>query len=304
MAVYSGSERIQDLSELISSIHREVARIAPDSEALHSINEIKLRMSGTSQVQQEAQLREQILSGNPPDYAMAHYALFLIGARLYDEASQFLDKANEVGPFEISPDEVWSYRSNIQAPRAMLLSAKGQLQERPYHVGFLGSVATNLALAGDFRQLLLACLAAQRVRQARQHIAALRRGQKRPGVEGPCLIALAGRHNNRQHRLRQVHRIHRQDIEARRFQRLMIWLETRAADQLALRELHQPGAWLRIQHKDRSARWQGHSPVLKGQHQGIENYSIHHLRCDSRPRCRWKAVLRLNGSRPPSPRPY
>ena len=152
MAVYSGSQRIQDLSELISSIHREVARIAPNSEALHSINEIKLRMSGTSQVQQEAQLREQILSGSPPDYAMAHYALFLIGARLYDEASQFLDKANEVGPFEISPDEVWSYRSNIQAPRAMLLSAKGQLQERPYHVGFLGSVATNLALAGDFRQ--------------------------------------------------------------------------------------------------------------------------------------------------------
>ncbi len=152
MAVYSSSARIQELSELISSIHREVARIAPDSEALHAINEIKLRMSGTSQVQQEVQLREQILSGNPPDYAMAHYALFLIGARLYEEASQFLDKANEVGPFEISPDEVWSYRSNIQAPRAMLLSAKGQLQERPYHVGFLGTVATNLALAGDFRQ--------------------------------------------------------------------------------------------------------------------------------------------------------
>lgn len=152
MAVYSSSARIQELSELISSIHREVARLAPDGEALHSINEITLRMSGTSQVQQEVQLREQILSGNPPDYAMAHYALFLIGARLYEEASQFLDKANEVGPFEISPDEVWSYRSNIQAPRAMLLSAKGQLQERPYHVGFLGTVATNLALAGDFRQ--------------------------------------------------------------------------------------------------------------------------------------------------------
>lgn len=152
MAVYSSSRRIAELSELISGIHREVARIAPDSEALYSINEIKLRMSGTSQIQQEAQLREQILSGNPPDYAMAHYALFLIGARLYDEASQFLDKANEVGPFEISPDEVWSYRSNIQAPRAMLLSARGQLQERPYHVSFLGTVATNLALAGDFRQ--------------------------------------------------------------------------------------------------------------------------------------------------------
>lgn len=152
MAVYSGSERIAELTELISSIHREVARLAPDSAALQSINEMKLRMSGTSQIQQEMQLREQILSGNPPGYAMAHYALFLIGARMYEEASQFLDRASDVGPFEISPDEVWSYRSNIQAPRAMLLSAKGQLQERPYHVGFLGTVATNLALAGDFRQ--------------------------------------------------------------------------------------------------------------------------------------------------------
>lgn len=152
MAVYSSSERIRELSQLINNIHREVARIAPNSAVLSSLNEIRLRMSGTSQIQQETQLREQILSGNPPDFAVAHYALFLMGARLYDEASQFLDKANEVGPFEISPDEVWSYRSNIQAPRAMLLSAKGQLQERPYHIGFLGTVATNLALAGDFRQ--------------------------------------------------------------------------------------------------------------------------------------------------------
>jgi DNA-binding winged helix-turn-helix (wHTH) protein/TolB-like protein len=152
MAVYSASQRIAELTELISSIHREVARLAPGSDALQSINEMKLRMSGTSQVQQEIQLREQIMSGNPPGYAMAHYALFLIGARMYEEASQFLDRASDVGPFEISPDEVWSYRSNIQAPRAMLLSAKGQLQERPYHVSFLGTVATNLALAGDFRQ--------------------------------------------------------------------------------------------------------------------------------------------------------
>lgn len=152
LAVYSSSARIQELSSLIDDIHREVARIASDSPVLSSINEIKLRMSGINQVQQEIQLREQILSGNPPEFAIAHYALFLIGARLYDEASQFLDKAAEVGPFEISPDEVWSYRSNIQPPRAQLLSAKGQLQERPYHIGFLGTVAINLALSGDFRQ--------------------------------------------------------------------------------------------------------------------------------------------------------
>jgi hypothetical protein len=65
----------------------------------------------------------------------------------------FWTKRTKSAPFEISPDEVWSYRSNIQAPRAMLLSAKGQLQERPYHVGFLGTVATNpCPWAGDFRQ--------------------------------------------------------------------------------------------------------------------------------------------------------
>lgn len=152
LAVYSSSARIQELSVLISDIHREVARIAPNSPVLSSINEIKLRMSGVNQLQQEFQLRDQILSGNPPEFAIAHYALFLIGARLYDEASQFLDRAAEVGPFEISPDEVWSYRSNIQPPRAQLLSAKGQLQERPYHIAFLGIVAVNLALSGDFRQ--------------------------------------------------------------------------------------------------------------------------------------------------------
>ncbi|MDP2348399.1 MAG: winged helix-turn-helix domain-containing protein [Gammaproteobacteria bacterium] len=152
LAVYSSSAKINELSKLISDIHREVSRLAPDSLILSSINEIKLRMSGNNQIQQEMQLRKQILSGNPPEFAVAHYALFLIGARMYAEAAQFLDAAGEVGPFEISPDEVWSYRSNIQPPRAMLLSAKGQLQERPYHISFLGTVATNLALAGDFRQ--------------------------------------------------------------------------------------------------------------------------------------------------------
>lgn len=152
LAVYSSSQTITELSALISDIHREVSRIAPHSEILSSINEIRLRMSGTNQIQQEMQLREQIMSGNPPDFAIAHYALFLTGARLYEEASKFLDKANEVGPFEISPDEVWSYRSSIQPPRTQLLSAKGQLQERPYHISFLGTVATNLALAGDYRQ--------------------------------------------------------------------------------------------------------------------------------------------------------
>lgn len=152
LAVYSNSATIEQMSSIINDLHREVSRIGPDSDVLRSINELKLRISGVNHVQQEIQLREQILSSNPPKYAIAHYALFLIGARLYDEATQLLEKAEEVGPFEISPDEEWSYKNNVQTPRNIILSAKGQLQNRPYHVSFLGTVATNLALSDDFRQ--------------------------------------------------------------------------------------------------------------------------------------------------------
>ena len=152
LAVYSGRDRIHEMFDVVLDVHREISRIAPESEILDSIHAIKLRLRGSSYVQQEMQLREQILSGNPPHFAMAHYALLLIGARMYDEAAQFLDQASEAGPYEISPDEVWSYRNNILPPSESVLARKNQLQQRPFHVAYLGSVAVNLALLGDFRQ--------------------------------------------------------------------------------------------------------------------------------------------------------
>jgi DNA-binding winged helix-turn-helix (wHTH) protein/TolB-like protein len=152
LAVYSGTDKINELLQLVLEVHREVSRIDPDSPILDSIHAIKLRMRGSSYVQQEMQLREQILSETPPRFAMAHYALLLIGARMYDEAHQFLDLASEVGPYEISPDEVWSYRNNVLTPSESVIARKNQLQQRPYHVAYLGSVAVNLALLGDFRQ--------------------------------------------------------------------------------------------------------------------------------------------------------
>lgn len=150
LAVYSSSERIEELTALVNEMHREVARIAPDSPVLLSIKEMLLRMSGINQILQEQQLRELIIAGDSPEFAIAHYSLFLIGARLYDEAQQLLDSAHEVGQFELSPDEVWSYRNQVYPPRARLLAAQGQLQQRPYHIGFLGAVATNLAFDGRF----------------------------------------------------------------------------------------------------------------------------------------------------------
>jgi TolB-like protein/DNA-binding winged helix-turn-helix (wHTH) protein len=152
LAVYSGTERINELFLTVLDVHRQISRINPDSPILDSIHAIKLRMRGSSYLQQETQLREQILSGQPPHFAIAHYALLLIGARLYDEAARFLDTASEAGPYEISPDEVWSYRHNVLPPADSVVARKQQLQQRPFHVSYLGSVAINLAVLGDFRQ--------------------------------------------------------------------------------------------------------------------------------------------------------
>jgi len=152
LAVYSRSEKIDEMYDLVLFVHREISRIDPDSSILDSIEAIKLRMRGSSYIQQEMQLRELILSGNPPSFAMAHYGLLLTGARLYDEASRLLDQAPEVGPYEISPDELWSYRIAVLPPSEAVLARKNQLQKRPFHVSFLGSLAINLTTLGDFRQ--------------------------------------------------------------------------------------------------------------------------------------------------------
>lgn len=152
LAVYSGADKIEKMYQLVLDTHRQISQINPDSDILDSIHAIKLRMRGSSYIQQEMQLREQILSGKPPHFALSHYALLLIGARLYDEAERFLEQASEAGPFEISPDEAWSYRTNILTPADSVLARKNHLQQRPYHVAFLGSVAVNLATLGDFRQ--------------------------------------------------------------------------------------------------------------------------------------------------------
>ena len=152
LAVYSQMHNIERLRELVAQTHRAVAALDRQSPALDSIRAVELRMSGGNYRQEEAQLRQQILSGEPPDFALGHYALFLIGARLFDEAGQFLDLAAEAGPFDISPDEIWSYRLDILTPEAEANNRRSQLQERPNHIGILGTMARNLLFAGSYEE--------------------------------------------------------------------------------------------------------------------------------------------------------
>ena len=148
LSVHSRIEKKQELIALVAGIHRTVAAMDRQHPALESIRAMEMRMAGNEYRQEEAQLRQQILSGSPPPFAMAHYALLLIGARLYEEASQFLDKASEVGPFEISPDEIWSYRVALLPPTEAIDARKRELQQRPKHIGYLGSIARELAYTG------------------------------------------------------------------------------------------------------------------------------------------------------------
>ncbi len=148
LSVHSRIEKKQELIALVADIHRTVAAMDRQHPARDAIRAMEMRMAGNEYRQEEAQLRQQILSGSPPPYAMAHYALLLIGARLYDEASQFLDKAAEVGPFEISPDEIWSYRVSLLPPTEAIDARKRELQQRPKHIGYLGSIARELAYTG------------------------------------------------------------------------------------------------------------------------------------------------------------
>ncbi len=153
-SVYAKIAEKQRLIGLVADTHRAIASIDRSHPALVSVRAIELRMAGNEYRQEETVLRQQILSGTPPEFAMAHYALLLMSARLYDEAARFLDKAAEVGPFEISPDEIWSYRIGLLPPTQAITARKLQLLERPKHVGFLGSVARDLTAIGNYQEAI------------------------------------------------------------------------------------------------------------------------------------------------------
>ncbi|MCB1666283.1 MAG: winged helix-turn-helix domain-containing protein [Pseudomonadales bacterium] len=152
LSVYSRNEERRELIRLVADMHRAVASLDQNHPALESIRAVELRMAGNEYRQEEAVLRQQILSGNPPDFAMAHYALLLMSGRLYDEASRFLDRAEHVGPFELSPDEIWSYRVSLLPPAESIPARKLQLQERPKHIGFLGALARELTVMGRYQE--------------------------------------------------------------------------------------------------------------------------------------------------------
>jgi len=146
----SHNDDVAELAVLVNSALREVIRLRADKESLLTTQILALRIEGTNQKLIEQQLRELILSGDAPDFAYAHYATYLTGVRMYDEAQQFLQFVHNKDSYVISPDASWNYHSRVATPLDLVSIKKQQLLERPSHISVMTSLIRSAAFVGDF----------------------------------------------------------------------------------------------------------------------------------------------------------
>lgn len=149
MAVYSRNTKVDELSKEVMELSRRLALVAPDSNALSTLNSLRMRMEGGNEQQQEKRYREQILAGDAPGYVYSRYALFLIGARMYQEANAYLKLAQATEERRISPNQAWNFKTQTLPPDELADVKLTQLTERPVHIGILGTAISSLAFIGD-----------------------------------------------------------------------------------------------------------------------------------------------------------
>ena len=146
------SGTVEEMYQLVDGVHRDLLRRGANEDILNSVNAIKLRMRGFDYVNNEEFLRKLILAGEPGNFAVPHYALMLISAKMYDEADRFLERTDVSSDPGLSPDEVWSYRSNIMTPADMLAVRKWQLLDHPHNVSILSSMVINLGFLNEHEE--------------------------------------------------------------------------------------------------------------------------------------------------------
>lgn len=152
MAVYSRNDRVDQLSREVLELSRRLALVAPESEALETLNMVRMRIEGRNEWQQERKYRERISAGTAPGYIYARYALYLIGARMYREAEAFLALAQSTELKRITPNEAWNFSTQTLPPEELAEVKVNQLLERPVHIGILGTAITSLAFTGNLEK--------------------------------------------------------------------------------------------------------------------------------------------------------
>ncbi|MGM0631748.1 MAG: winged helix-turn-helix domain-containing protein [Pseudomonadota bacterium] len=152
MAVYSRNARVELLSREVMDLGRRLSLEAPDSDAIDTLNLTRMRIEGRNEWHQEREYRKMILEGDAPGYVYARYALYLIGARLYQEADAFLNLARQTENHRISPNMAWNFRTQTLPPSELAEVKVNQLVDRPMHIGILGTAISSLAFAGDLEK--------------------------------------------------------------------------------------------------------------------------------------------------------
>lgn len=149
------SGTVEEMYQLVDGVHRDLLRRGANQEILNAVNAIKLRMRGFDYVKNEEFLRKLILAGEQGNFAVPHYALMLISARMYDEADRFLELGGVASDAGLTPDEAWSYRSHIMTPAEMLTVRKWQLLDHPHNVSILSSIVISLGFLDQHEEAQL-----------------------------------------------------------------------------------------------------------------------------------------------------
>ena len=152
MAVYSRNDRVEELAREVLELTRELALVAPESDAIETLKMVRMRIEGRNEWHQERKYREKIRSGEAPGYIYARYALYLIGARLYREAESFLELAQQSELRRLTPNTAWNFRTQTLPPGELAEVKVQQLMDRPLHIGILGTAISSLAYIGNIEK--------------------------------------------------------------------------------------------------------------------------------------------------------
>lgn len=152
MSLYGLHETNLEMLDLVNYSLREIIRLAPNSQSTKAAQILALRVQGDNQGLIEERLREMILDGDAPSFAMAHYSTLLSSSNLFYEARKYLEKIPSEHEYRVSPDATWNYRSYTETPESLIRIKKTELLERPNHLGVLGALARSYAFIGDAEQ--------------------------------------------------------------------------------------------------------------------------------------------------------
>lgn len=150
--LYSLSETAAEMRRQVNFALRELLRINPNSQSAKAAQILALRVEGNNQPMIEQAITNMILDGNPPNFAISHFASLLTSGQLFREARDFLSLIPDETPYRVSPDATWTYRDQIAKPQDLIAVKKQQLLEKPGHLGILGSLARSYAFLGDREQ--------------------------------------------------------------------------------------------------------------------------------------------------------